>query len=280
MLNFPNSPSLNDVYAFEERAWQWNGRAWTAYKPVLPGIYDLIAGRDVSIQGDLNSGGDVSIQGDLNSGGNVNLAGDLSLEDSTPFTTTLQLVTATANRVISFPDITGTVALVAGSSGQLTYNLSGAQAGLPGSSVDLANNTLTLASRVVNTLGGGASFPPISLTGTWFTGGTSTTTKPHVLIEPVGTASTTWSTSGTGLGINATSGFIGNLLDVQVGGVSQAKLTSSGNLLLGVNNAPVVRTDITDITGADTVVNVVSLTQAQYDAIVSPSATTLYVIKT
>ena len=37
--------------------------------------------------------------------------------------------------------------------------------------------------------------------------------------------------------------------------------------------------DITGITGADAVTNIVSLTQAEYDAILSPNATTLYVIK-
>jgi hypothetical protein len=41
---------------------------------------------------------------------------------------------------------------------------------------------------------------------------------------------------------------------------------------------PVVLSDPTGITGADAVTNIVSLTQAEYNAIVSPSATTLYVI--
>jgi hypothetical protein len=36
--------------------------------------------------------------------------------------------------------------------------------------------------------------------------------------------------------------------------------------------------DPTGVTGADVVTNIISLTQAEYDAIVSPSATTLYVI--
>lgn len=44
-------------------------------------------------------------------------------------------------------------------------------------------------------------------------------------------------------------------------------------------NLKAVGTDPTGITGADSVVNIVSLTQAEYNAIVSPSDTTLYVIK-
>jgi len=41
---------------------------------------------------------------------------------------------------------------------------------------------------------------------------------------------------------------------------------------------PVVLSDPTGIAGADAVTNIVSLTQAEYDAIATPSATTLYVI--
>jgi hypothetical protein len=58
----------------------------------------------------LTAGGDI----ELNDGGN---------------TLTLQAVTPTAARTISFPDATGTVGLVAGSSGQILYNLNGANAG-------------------------------------------------------------------------------------------------------------------------------------------------------
>jgi hypothetical protein len=68
----------------------------------------------------------------------------------------------------------------------------------------------------------------LDVTGTWFTGGTSTTTKPQVLIEPAGATSTAWSTSGTGLGVNAASGFAGNLLDLQLNGTSRFTCTSAG----------------------------------------------------
>lgn len=30
-LNFPNSPSLGDIYTFSGRSWRWNGVAWDAY---------------------------------------------------------------------------------------------------------------------------------------------------------------------------------------------------------------------------------------------------------
>ena len=59
----------------------------------------------------------------------LDVPGDLSLDDGGTYTTTVQTVTATADRTISFPDATGTVALVAGSNQQVTYNNAGAQAG-------------------------------------------------------------------------------------------------------------------------------------------------------
>jgi hypothetical protein len=151
----------------------------------------------------------------------LDVNGDIVLDDGGTYTTTVQVVTPTANRTISFPDATGTVGLVAGSSGQLVYNNAGANAGVP-SSVIGATGDVTLA------LNGAASTPPLDVTGTWFTGGTSTTTKPQVLIEPAGTTSTAWSTSGTGLGVNAASGFTGNLLDLQVNGTSLFRALTTG----------------------------------------------------
>ena len=143
----------------------------------------------------------------------LTLGGDINLNDGGSFTTTLQCVTPTANRTISFPDATGTVGLVAGSSGQLLYNNAGANAGVPSSVVGATGN-ITLS------LNGAASVPPVAVTGTWFVG-----TTPQVLIQPsnVGTAGA-WSASGTGIGVNAASGFAGRLLDLQVNGTSRVQL--------------------------------------------------------
>jgi hypothetical protein len=160
--------------------------------------------------------------------------GDIELDDGGTFSTTLQTVTPTANRTISFPDATGTVALVAGSSGQLLYNASGANAGT--STITYDGTNVTLSGRFISSLNGAASAPPGTFTGTWFTGGTSTTTKPQVVIEPTGTTSTSWSTSGTGLGVNAASGFVGNLLDLQINGTSRAVVTGAGRVGIGTTS--------------------------------------------
>jgi len=55
----------------------------------------------------------------------LGVTGDLNLDDGGSFSTTVQAVTPTANRTISFPDATGTVALVSGANGTIQYNDAG-----------------------------------------------------------------------------------------------------------------------------------------------------------
>jgi hypothetical protein len=60
----------------------------------------------------------------------LSVPGDINLDDGGTYKTTLQIVTpATADRTITFPDATGTVGLVAGSTGQIVFNDAGAYAG-------------------------------------------------------------------------------------------------------------------------------------------------------
>jgi hypothetical protein len=108
----------------------------------------------------------------------------------------------------------------AGSGTEIQYRNGSALGAIPNSSVDGATGAVTLA-RLILVANGAANTPPMALTGTWFTGGTSTTTKPALLIEPTGTTSTSWSTAGTGFGVNAPNGFTGNLLDLQLNGVTK-----------------------------------------------------------
>ena len=82
----------------------------------------------------------------------------------------------------------------------------------------LRANTFTGAQTI--SANGAASTPPIFVTGTWFSGGSTTTTKPQALVEcnTVANSSNAWSTAGTGLGINACSGYIGDLINAQDNG--------------------------------------------------------------
>lgn len=74
------------------------------------------------------------------------------------------------------------------------------------------------------------SLPSFLIPGTLFTGVSATTTLPQLFIQPTGTtAVTTWSTSGTGLGMNLVSGFAGNFLDFHVAGAASVfSITSAG----------------------------------------------------
>lgn len=107
------------------------------------------------------------------------------------------------------------------------------------SNVSITGGTALFNTGLIASYNGVAGKPNISAIGTWFTGGTSSTTKPHVLIEPIGTTSSSWSTSGSGLGINAASGFTGNLIDIKTNdsGVSRFVVDAAGRVGMGV--APV-----------------------------------------
>ena len=111
-MPFPNNPSVGDTYVENDTTYEYLG-------PVN-GWYRKGVGTDNDT--DYRAG-----EGYV--GSDLDVVGDLTLDDGGTYTTTVQTVTPTANRTISFPDATGTVALVAGSSGQVTYNNAGAQAG-------------------------------------------------------------------------------------------------------------------------------------------------------
>lgn len=56
----------------------------------------------------------------------------------------------------------------------------------------------------------------------------------------------------------------------------QTKIKQVSGLLTALNLR--VKSDTTGVTGADAITNMISLTQAEYDAIGTKSSTTLYVI--
>ena len=92
--------------------------------------------------------------------------------------------------------------------------------------------TLTLGnitpSQVTISTAGAASTSEIAVTGSIFTGGSATTTKPKVLIEPTGATSNNWSTGGTLLGLNAPSGFAGYIMDLQVNADQKIAISAAG----------------------------------------------------
>lgn len=90
-----------------------------------------------------------------------------------------------------------------------------------------AFTTLTNTGAAINSVAGAASTPALKVSGVPFAG-TGTTSFPLVYInDSNATASTTMSTSGTSLGVNAHTG-IGNLFELMLDGASKFKITSTG----------------------------------------------------
>ena len=80
-----------------------------------------------------------------NTGKELGVGGDLNLDSGGTFSTTVQSVTPTANRTISFPDQTGTVGLVSGATGNIQFNDAGKLAGSGDFNIDLDwNNASTV----------------------------------------------------------------------------------------------------------------------------------------
>lgn len=128
-------------------------------------------GSDTQVQ--FNASGSFAGSSDLtwdDTAKELGVGGDINLDDGGTYTTLLQLVTPTANRTISFPDATGTVALVAGSSGQLTYNNAGVQAGDSGLTYNATAGALTVGGKTVT-----ADAPVINLSQTWNNAGVTFT---------------------------------------------------------------------------------------------------------
>ena len=99
------------------------------------GNFDVVdtntaAGSDTQVQ--FNDGG--TLAGDTaltwnKTSDQLTVGGDINLDSGGSFSTTIQSVTPTANRTISFPDQTGTVGIVSGATGNIQYNNAGALAG-------------------------------------------------------------------------------------------------------------------------------------------------------
>lgn len=88
--------------------------------------------------------------------------------------------------------------------------------------------TPTWTAQHINSYTSTASTPAQKYTGSWFTGGSSTTTKPHVLIEASGATSTGWPAGGTAFGINAATGFGGSVINLQANGVQKGSFSVTG----------------------------------------------------
>ena len=90
-------------------------------------------------------------------------------------------------------------------------------------------NSGTTDAVTVNTAA--ASTPWMLLPGTWFTGGNASTNWPQLYLRPSGTTDPTFNANGTGFGINAPSGFTGNLIAAYLNGATTEFTVSSAGVV-------------------------------------------------
>lgn len=96
--------------------------------------------------------------------------------------------------------------------------------------VGVGTTTATVGAGLEISTNATTTSPGLLIDGSWYTTGNATSNKPQLLIEPTGTVSNNWSTAGTGLGVNAVSGFTGNLIVAQVAGGNKFTVSSTGSI--------------------------------------------------
>jgi len=136
-IDFPNSPSTGDIHTVSGKQWQWDSEKWTAYGVSLnPGVLKVDSGNSrVGINQTtptvaLDVTGSARITGDLTVSGTtvtVDAASILAkdrivFEGATAdaYETTLLVTDPTADRTLTLPDSTGTLALTGGASTAVT----------------------------------------------------------------------------------------------------------------------------------------------------------------
>jgi hypothetical protein len=149
-MAFPTNPDIGDTHVEFNTTWTYGTTGWyrTIIGPANETFYDFTrrraeaAGVDGDVQ--INSGDYLGVVSGFRWDPDVlSVPGDLNLDDGGAFQTTLQLVTPTANRTVTFPDATGTVGLVAGVTTSLIYNDAGAYAGSSSLTFDTTNGLRT-----------------------------------------------------------------------------------------------------------------------------------------
>lgn len=96
----------------------------------------------------------------------------------------------------------------------------------------VGNVLIAETEREINSTNGALSAPAKLFNGTPVaSGGSGTTTLPLVLIQPNGTTATNWSTVGSMFGINAASGFSGDLMNVKLNGTTQFQVSAFGSVV-------------------------------------------------
>ena len=125
-IDFPNSPTTGDLHTVNGKQWQWDAEKWIAYGVSLaPDVLKVDSGNNrvginqtspaysLDVTGTARITGDLTVQGTTTTIESAAVNTSLVFEGATAdaYETTLTLVDPTADRTITLPNNTGTVAL-------------------------------------------------------------------------------------------------------------------------------------------------------------------------
>lgn len=141
-------------------------------------------------------------------------------------------ITFSGSGIVNANELGGTSIGTPTGTGNVVYSASPTLTGTLTCATVTASGVISTSQAAALSSSTGAAFTMTSTT--WVgTSGTGTTAVPFMYLNG-GTAPTTWSASGTGLGLNAPSGFAGNFLDLHLNGsASVFKIASTGIMTIG-----------------------------------------------
>lgn len=134
-------------------------------------------------------------------------------------------------------------------------------------------NTFTGAQVV--SANGAASTPAVKLSGTWFSGGTTATTTPQLMVESSAAASSVWNTNGTAIGVNAPAGFTGYLLDLRLNGAQVFGVSGSGGTLV-VAGGMDIGTDLS-VVGNSTLFGTLSVSNSTFTGTINVTGVSTFI---
>ena len=143
-INFPNSPSVNDIHVSGANRWQWNGSSWTRIGGISSDADVINSSNDnstttlypvmvsgtgsqyakIATSATKNISFDAS-EGDLTVGGNISVGGTITYEDVTNVDS-IGVVTARAGVKVTGGDISVGTAGTISSAGNMTFDKPGA----------------------------------------------------------------------------------------------------------------------------------------------------------